>query len=160
MKQDECFINLEVKNNIHAKNIIAKKLILEDNTLTTNTHILGGDIKKLYESQKDTNCFTDFNKQTLNILSTNISSNEYSTELSNIPIFYLPTIEQISKLRLNNNTYCICSSHDNKLMYRANIDGKTSDHYFQIYEPEIKVKLNVSNDKVNLSFFTTDSSSE
>ena len=160
MKQDECFVNLEVKNNIHAKNIIAKKLILEDATLSTNTHILGGDIKKLYESQKDTNCFTDTDKQTLNTLSTNIVSNESSTEISNIPIFHLPTVDQISKLSLNNNTYCICSSSDNKLMYRANINGKTRDYYFQIHEPEVKVKLNVSNEKVNLSLRTTDSSPE
>ena len=152
MKQDECFVNLEVKNNIHAKNIIAKKLILEDSTLSTNTHILGRDVKKLYESQNDTNCFTNSDKQTLNTLSTNVVSNNYSTEISNIPIFHLPTMDQISKLSLNENTYCICLSSDNKLMYRANINGNTSDYYFNIYEPQVKVKLNVSNEHVNISF--------
>jgi len=157
MKQDDCYVNLEVRNNLHVKHIIAKTLTLEDETLQTNSNMLGNDVKKLYESQTNTNCYTDCDKQQLNSITSNLSFSKNTTEIHNIPVFYLPTVAEVSNIKLNENMYCIYSSN-NSLMYRANIGGKTNDYYFKTIEPSVKVVFKMTNDHINVNIITSESS--
>ena len=105
MKQDDCYVNLEVRNNLHVKHIIAKTLTLEDETLQTNTNILGNDVKKLYESQTNTNCYTDCDKQQLHSITSNLSFSKNTTEIHSIPVFYLPKFRKVFIFMISRNAH-------------------------------------------------------
>jgi hypothetical protein len=158
MKQDDCYQNLQVKKNLHANVIYASKLVLDDATLSSTTHLLGNDVKQLYESQRNTNCFTDENKKTLQSLSTTISTSSEIVYVKTIPVFHLPNVREVHDSLLHNQSYCICSSDDGKLMYRTKMNNLVKDYYFHVYEPYVKVILNITGDYVNVILFSSESS--
>lgn len=157
MKPDDCYANLEVKNTLVTNKIYAKEIILENETFKANSGLLGADVKRLYESQKNTNVLTDDMVSLLKKIETALSFDVNSIKVNSIPIFKLPTSSEIQDFTLQPNDYVMHQS-DGKLICRANIDGKTQDYFLKTYIPHVKVLMKVSDDYVNVMLFSSENS--
>jgi hypothetical protein len=151
MKSDECFTNLQVKNKLVVDTIYAKTIKLEDDTFKSNSNLLGADIKRLYESQKNTNAFTD---EMVSILKRIESALTFSGD---IPIFKLPNSDEISNIILKPYNYLIYTENS-KLICRANLNDHIQDYFFKTYFPHVKVVLKVSNNYVKVMLFSSENS--
>ena len=145
MKSDACYKNLEVKNNIVANTIFAKKINLEDTTLQSNIMMLGERIKTLYEQQRDTHAYCDADKQYVDLL-------QKLLDVQNC-LFKQPVFFPIAQLDVDvpNNCYCICASSNNAPILKSNVNGSISYTVLQKLEERVNLNVAVDEDKMSVS---------
>lgn len=135
--------------NFKAKNIIADHITLKDTSITSDVMMAGAAVKKLYESQNNTNVFDDEMKQTVSSLKSHISVENNCIQFPNI-IFRVPYIHEINLNQLPDQHACLCLNAANVLMYACNIQNETKQFLLAPYEEKIMVHLHILNDIVHV----------
>ena len=149
MKQDACYKNLEVKNNIVAQTIYAKQIKLEDTTLESNILMLGEEIKKMYERQHNTNAYTDSDKEYLNMLTSLVSLTSQCIQFAK-PTFF-PICDK--DVEVPCNSYCICKVN-NEIVYKINKEGTILYCPLLTKSEKVDVDFSISEENVEISLNT------
>ena len=146
MKRDGCYNSLEVRQLLKVNTISAKKVLLEDATLESNPSMLGSRIKKLYEQQKDTNVFTDDDRDFVRELRKLISTGANHVHMDGIQYTKLVHIEDIDDSAMPDNTSCLCVTEENEIVHKIKHNGNISIANIQKPEKHISSQLSVNED--------------
>lgn len=126
MMSNGCYNSLEVRQLLKARTISAKKIFLEDVTLESNPSMLGSRIKKLYEQQKDTNTFSDEDKQFLDTLKQQISLRNNTFHVNSNQYTKLVSINDLDDEEMPNNSSCLCIADNDEVVYKIKLNEKVS----------------------------------
>ena len=129
---------------VQAETIVANTLVLKNTTLQSDISMAGAKVKQLYESQRNTNCFSDNDKIKLDSLhETFFKQCNFLT--TRCPMYsklvYLQDID-IESIPLMHTILCI-DKHTNNLLNVANVNGEIKMYKYETYIPYIKTDLAV-----------------
>ena len=144
MHTEARYNNLQTDNFV-AQKIIADEIILKDTVIKSDVMMAGSTIKKLYESQPNTNPFDNDMKTKLLELDNLIKCFKDSICLPRTQVA-VPMLSDIHESDIKNNHAILCRDEDN-MIYVCKINDVVK--YFQLaaYEPYVNVTLNVSGDE-------------
>ena len=152
MRHDGCYDTLEVKRTIKANTIIAKSIQLEDTTLESSPNLLASKVKLLYESQPNTNPFTDSDKRSLTSLNnhTNTIDSGHSV-INSVQFVKLFRDTEIDNELMPDNTTCICLDSQDQLIHKIKLNGCISYSKTHNLQSHISPQLNVSEESGHVS---------
>lgn len=149
-------------NNINVKTIHASSMVIDDNNIDLNLKSSELKIKEMYESNQDTNCFTDilhnflcsiydvFNYDKINMkvdvpdkLHLNAKNGVYFNILDNVDYVDIP-----------DNTGVWCFSKKYGMIFKFKKNGKMFFTYGNTCEWVLPVSLKVVDDSVSVQFST------
>ena len=133
-------------NVVHSNEIHVEKLYLVDKCIESDVHMAGSRIKKLYESQQNTNPFTDANQVALNELESTFVIQE---QVNVTKPAYIKFSDIKSNVPENSYTYCL-DTHSNVVM-KANIGGKVQYYKVPLCGSAVQTQLDIGNDNVRIN---------
>ena len=150
MNQDGCYNSLEVRKLLKVNNLSAKKIYLEDVSLESNPSMLGSRIKKLYEEQKNTNVFSDEDKQFVQDLKKLLSVSSDHLHFHKAQYMNLVHVDTLNDDDMPNNTSCLCITSENEVVYKIKHNHVVS--FANVHRSEQKVASEISvNDDDSIS---------
>jgi len=140
---------------VHAEKIIVNTLVLKDTTLQSDISMAGTKVKQLYESQRNTNCFSDNDKMKLDTLN-EMFSKQCNVLKTECPMYnklvYLQDID-IESIPLMHSLLCI-DKQTNTLLNVANVNGELKMYKYETYIPYVRTDIIVDENsevKINLN---------
>lgn len=167
MTSDAKYVNLDITNKIHATRIHAdflhvKNLTLEDKHVNTNIDVSCKRIKELYESNVDTNGYSDDDKSFTRSLRKNIEPRDDSLNIkvdgplkvtSHGQIFSIPDEIDYTDIPEGHGVWCFNDKYGLIMKFKKN--GKCFFTHGNTYEWSIPVEVSVDNtDTVKVSIDT------
>jgi hypothetical protein len=141
MHSDAKYKNLQ-SENIYAKHIIAEEITLQDTSIRCDPMIAGATIKKMYESQPNTNVFDDNSKKSIRSLNESFPQNN-----QNVHMFKLPLLCDFDTTTLLNQHAVMCIDNEGTIVYVCKHNNVIKHYTLPVYEPYVKISLNAENDK-------------
>tara|TARA_B110000977_G_scaffold191571_1_gene263896 strand:+ start:15018 stop:15467 length:450 start_codon:yes stop_codon:yes gene_type:complete len=140
MHGDAKYKNLQTTNFI-AKHIIAEEITLQDTIIKSDPMMAGATLKRLYESQRNTNVFDDTSKKTLESLNATVFRNT-----QNVQMFKLPLLSDFDTNSLPNNHAVMCFDSHGKVVYICKFDDIIRHFTLPVYEPYVNVVIDINED--------------
>ena len=164
MNGEKKYKHLEVSNNLSATKasfgtLYAKELYLENTEFKSHLDVNNLKVKEVYESNNNTNAYTDEDKDYLSNLKNGFEVSDdvdiYSAENINLhgdkgTIFKLPSFVDYEDIPEGYGTWCIEPEIGLILKYKHK--GKLMYHAAQSYEWNFPVDISVHNDNVSVRF--------
>lgn len=163
MNSEKKYKHLEVTNKLVASkakfdSIHAKHLYLENTELKSHIDVNNYAVKEAYESNKNTNAFTDDEKTYVSDLrkgfDVNTDTEIYSSKCINLhgengTIFKIPTLVEYDDIPDGYGAWCIDPEIGLILKYKHK--GKLMYHAVQSYEWNFPVTMSVNDDENSVS---------
>ena len=141
MRTEARYKNLQTDNFL-AKNITADSITLKDTIIKSDVMMAGSTVKKLYEQQHNTNVFDDKAKHTLESLNTTIKRHEGTVTLPST-CFKLPLLSELNETIIPEQHAIMCIDNDGKVIYVCKFKNKIMHYTLPVYEPYVKLKLDI-----------------
>lgn len=137
MARDAMYDFVHVKKQLFANNIQANSITLHDTTLRSNIHTSGRRVKELYESQQDTNCFSDNDRAAVTSFRNACNGNEALVFES--PVYH--RLYHHSVVNPPTDTYCICADDTGCIVVKANVNGVNKIAKCETWDQTVGVEL-------------------
>lgn len=145
--KDASFEVLEVTKVLHANEIHADSITFNDTSFKGNIYTSGSRIKELYESQRNTNAFTDDNAFFISSLKNNIKSK------NDIMYHKIPFSKDISDDEIPEQSMVVCLNNSGQLIQKVKYNNIVTIYTFQQQKQSLSFDMIVDEDsgKVNVS---------
>lgn len=167
MENDAIYSNIDVQNTVNAKivktkYIHAEKMILENNEIDFSVGNENYIIKELYESNKNTNCFTDIYNDFMQCLYYNIQTDKRNVRI-NVPSrlefhaddgIFFNIIDDIDYEYIPENKGVWCFNEEYGMIFKYRKNGILYYSTCNTYEWKLPVKLEVIDEHVRVNINT------
>ena len=123
-----------------AKHIKAESITLKDNVIKSDVMTAGATVKKLYESQRNTNAFDDSCKHKLESLNNAIHCGNDSVTLPHTT-FKLPLLTEVNLETIPNQHATMCFDSQGNVIYLCKFNNIVKHYMLPVYTPRVKVDL-------------------
>lgn len=163
---DATYTNIDANTlnakKINASKICAGKLVLDDDNVDLNIKTTHKKIKEMYESNQNTNCFTDIFQIFLNCLYNVVENDTRNMEINLKNTLYLNAKDGVyfniiddidfSKIPEGKGVWCFSKKYGMIFKYKKN--GKMYITYGNTCEWKLPVSLEIIDDNVSVSINT------
>lgn len=139
MHSEARYKNLQTDQFV-AKHIKAESITLKDNVIKSDIMTAGVTVKKLYESQRNTNAFDDSCKSKLESLDNAIQRSNGSVTLP-YTTFKLPLLNEVHVENIPNQHALMCFDNDGNVIYVCKFNDVVKHYTLPVYEPYVKLDL-------------------
>lgn len=139
MVNDAKFDVVSVTRSLYARNIEAESITLHDTTLRGDVHTSGRRVKELYEMQRNTNCFDDSHKSTVEDVQRNVTMTGQGMVTHGF--CHLKSHAEVDDERMPDNTFTICLDDAGAPMYKFKIAGSVTYGGIATCTPRVEVDL-------------------
>lgn len=148
--KDGSFEVLEVTKVLHANEIHADSITFNDTSFKGNVYTSGSRIKELYESQKNTNAFTDEDVSFLHTLKNSYRCNN-DTMYQRIPLSKDVCDEDIPE-----QCMVVCLNDSGQLIQKVKFNNIVTIYSFKQQEQKVFLNMSVNEDTNNINVSIND----
>ena len=149
MHSDGKYKNLQTTNLV-AKSIVAEEITLQETTIKCDPMIAGATVKRLYESQRNTNAFDDSAKRKLESLDAALPRSTQNVHVHKIPLLTEFDINSIPEKHA-----VMCFDNTGAIVYVCKFNNTIKHYTLPVYEPYVKLSISVDNDTPSVKLKVT-----